>query len=86
MQVGTEANYTVTRYDLYSNLVTAGGAQPTTAKAGLCPQCVEGSTVEPMTTMVAMIAASRAHQMNATLLGLADSTLGRAVNDIARLR
>ena len=68
------------------NMVTAVGAEPTAAKASLCPQSIEGSTVDPTTTMVEMIEASRAYQMNATLIGLADSTLGRAVNDIARIR
>jgi flagellar basal body rod protein FlgG len=68
------------------NLLAATDTEPTPVKATLRPQCVEGSTVDPMTTMVEMIEASRAYQMNATLVGLADSTLGRAVNDIARIR
>jgi flagellar basal body rod protein FlgG len=36
--------------------------------------------------MVAMMEAARAYQLNATLVGLADQTLGRAVNDIARMK
>jgi flagellar basal body rod protein FlgG len=36
--------------------------------------------------MVAMIEVTRAYQLNATLVSLADATLGRAVNDIARIR
>ncbi len=47
---------------------------------------IEGSAVDPTQAMVSMIEVSRAYQMNATLAGLADSTLSRAVNDIARLR
>lgn len=47
---------------------------------------IEGSAVDPTQSMVSMIEVTRAYQMNATLAGLADSTLGRAVNDIARLR
>jgi len=68
------------------NLLVAMNAEPTKAKATLMPQSIEASTVDPTTTMVAMIEASRAYQLNATLIGLADSTLGRAVNDIARIR
>lgn len=47
---------------------------------------VEQSGVDPTQAMVSMIEVSRAYQLNATLAGLADSTLGRAVNDIARLK
>jgi flagellar basal body rod protein FlgG len=35
--------------------------------------------------MVGMIEVNRAYELNATLIGLADGTLARAVNDIARL-
>ena len=47
---------------------------------------VESSTVDPTKAMVAMIEVSRAYEMNANLVGLADNTLGRAVNDIGRVR
>jgi flagellar basal-body rod protein FlgG len=47
---------------------------------------VEASNVDPTRTMVSMIEASRAYQMNATMIGLADQTLGRAVNEVARVK
>lgn len=62
-----------------------GGAVPGQAQATLRPGYVEKSTVDPASAMVSMIQVSRAYEMNATLVGLADTTLGRAVNDIARL-
>ncbi|HQE28249.1 MAG TPA: flagellar basal-body rod protein FlgF [Phycisphaerae bacterium] len=67
------------------NLFDAGQAEPVEAQATLQPGFYEGSTVEPTKAMVSMIEVSRAYELNATLVGLADSTLGRAVNDIARL-
>jgi flagellar basal-body rod protein FlgF len=47
---------------------------------------IEASAVDPTQSMVSMIEVSRAYQLNATMVGLADTTLGRAVNDIARLK
>ena len=35
--------------------------------------------------LVQMIAATRAYQLNATMLTLQDQTLGRAVNDVGRV-
>lgn len=63
----------------------APDAQPVEARANLQPGYLEGSTVEPTRAMVSMIEVSRAYELNATLIGLADGTLGRAVNDIASL-
>ena len=68
------------------NLFKAAGVTPAPHAADLRPGAIEASTVDPTQTMVAMIEVSRAYELNATLIGLADSTLGRAVNDIARLR
>ncbi len=68
------------------NLFEAVGVEPAPRAAQLRTGAVEASTVDPTQTMVAMIEVSRAYELNATLIGLADSTLGRAVNDIARLR
>jgi flagellar basal-body rod protein FlgG len=68
------------------NLLTANSAVARPFAGDLLPGSVEGSNVDPTRTMVAMIEATRAYQLNATLAGLADSTLGRAVNDIARIR
>ncbi len=62
-----------------------GGAAPGQAHASLRPGFIEKSTVDPAAAMVDMIQVSRAYEMNATLVGLADTTLGKAVNDIARL-
>lgn len=70
---------------LGGNLFDAGDAEPVEAHATLQPGFIEGSTVEPTQAMVSMIEVSRAYELNATLVGLADGTLGRAVNDIARL-
>jgi flagellar basal-body rod protein FlgG len=47
---------------------------------------VEKSTVDPTQAMVSMIEVNRAYELNATMVGLADSTLGRAVNDVGRIR
>ncbi|MBI4582357.1 MAG: flagellar basal-body rod protein FlgF [Planctomycetes bacterium] len=62
------------------------GVDPGEAHATLKPGFIEGSTVEPTQAMVSMIEVNRAYELNATLIGLADGTLARAVNDIARLQ
>lgn len=64
----------------------AEGANPKNAAATVEGRSVEASSVDPATTMVSMIEASRAYQLNATMIQMQDSLLGRAVNDIARLR
>ncbi len=70
-----------------SNLIESLGAKKTVVTdAAMQPGAIEQSSVEPTHAMVSMIEVNRAYQMNATLIGLADSTLGRAVNDIARIR
>ncbi len=69
-----------------ANLLAADGATPTGERATLRAGYVEASNVDPIRTMVEMIQVTRGYEMNATLVGLADSTLGRAVNDIARIR
>ena len=58
-------------------------AIPLTARK-LVPRMLEGSTVDPVNGLVDMIEASRAFEMNANLLSLQDSMLGRTVNEIAR--
>jgi len=62
------------------------GAEPRQAPASMQVGFVEGSTVEPTQAMVSMIEVSRAYELNATMIGVADGTLARAVNDIARLQ
>ena len=59
-------------------------ARPSTV-ASVRQGAIEGSAVDPMTTMVDMIAASRAYELNANLISLQDQSLGRAVNDIGRV-
>ncbi|MCG3136642.1 MAG: Flagellar basal-body rod protein FlgG [Phycisphaerae bacterium] len=54
------------------------------ANPTLIPGAVEGSNFEPISGLVGMIEATRAFQMNASLLQLQDQTLGRAISDIAR--
>jgi flagellar basal-body rod protein FlgF len=62
-----------------------GGAVQREPQASLQVGFVESSSIEPTQAMVSMIEVSRAYELNATMLGLADSTLSRAVNDLARL-
>lgn len=68
------------------NLLMAVDARPIVQQPTLQTGAYEGSNVDPTRAMVAMIEVTRAYQMNATMVGLADQTLGRAVNDIARAR
>ena len=67
-------------------LESLGGKPQTMADAALQTGAVEKSTVDPTQAMVSLIEVNRAYEMNATMVGLADSTLGRAVNDIGRIR
>jgi flagellar basal-body rod protein FlgF len=67
------------------NVFQAIDAQPVESNASLRVGMSEKSTVDSMKSMVSMLEVTRAYQMNSTLIGLADSTLGRAVNDIARI-
>jgi flagellar basal-body rod protein FlgF len=69
-----------------SSLFEAGRVQPEAIAAQLRPGAVEASTVDPTKAMVAMVEVSRAYEQNANMVKLADSTLGRAVNDIGRIR
>lgn len=69
-----------------ANMFQDLGAQPRPRETHLEVGALEGSTVDPMQSMVSMMQAARLYEMNATLIGIADTTLNRAVNDIARLR
>jgi flagellar basal-body rod protein FlgG len=70
-----------------SNLLESLGAKATPLNdASIETGAIEKSGVDPTRAMVSLIEVNRSYQMNATLIGLADSTMGRAVNDIARLR
>jgi flagellar basal-body rod protein FlgG len=68
------------------NLLAADGAKAVETDATLKTGAIETSNVDATRTMVSMIEASRAYQMNATMIGLADQTLGRAVNEIAKVK
>lgn len=68
------------------NVFQAIGMTPQNADPQLEIGAVERSTVEPTRAMVAMMQVSRLYEMNAQMIGLADATLGRAVNDVARIR
>ena len=67
-------------------LAASANAVPRAASASkLVPRALEGSTVDPVKGLVDLIEASRAFQLNANMLSLQDTTLGRAVNEIARV-
>ncbi len=68
------------------NVYRAMGATPQRMDVQLEVGSIERSTVDPTREMVAMMQATRLYEMNAQMIGLADATLNRAVNDIARLR
>jgi flagellar basal-body rod protein FlgG len=79
-------------FDEPRNLVKIGGnlfkafdAQPADRRTRVHTRTIENSNVDPTSTMVNLMQVARAYEMNATLVGLADSTLNRAVNDIARI-
>ncbi|HOW72461.1 MAG TPA: flagellar hook-basal body protein [Phycisphaerae bacterium] len=67
------------------NLFESLGEAPRDIMASLMAGTLEKSTVDPIQSMVSMIEVTRAYQLNATMVGLADQTLGRAVNDIGRI-
>lgn len=69
------------------NLFESLGAEPESiADPALKVGAIEKSAVDPVQAMVSMIQVSRAYEFNATMISLADSTLGRAVNDVGRIR
>ncbi|MCH8912606.1 MAG: flagellar basal-body rod protein FlgF, partial [Planctomycetes bacterium] len=68
------------------NLYAAAASATPRAATGskIIPGALEGSTMDPVKGLVDMIEASRAFQMNANMISMQDTTLGRAVNEIAR--
>ena len=68
------------------NLFAADGATPTPADGQIKQNCYESSGVDPVSTLVEMIAAARAYEINARMISMQDETLGWAVNDVGRLR
>ncbi len=67
------------------NLFAANGARPIDSKAEIRQGSGEASAAEATTTLVDMIAATRAYEINASVLSMQDDTLGRLVNEVGRL-
>ena len=67
------------------NLFAAEGMQPVEGSGQIKQYAYEGSGVDPVATLVEMIAATRAYEANAKMLTMQDETLGRVVNDVGRI-
>jgi flagellar basal body rod protein FlgG len=67
------------------NLFSAEGLRSIEGRGQIRQYATEGSGVDPVSTLVEMIAATRAYEANARLLTLQDETLGRVVNDVGRV-
>lgn len=67
------------------NLFAGDRATPIVASVQVKQHAYESSGVEPAKTLVDMIAATRAYQMNATMITMQDQSLGRLVNDVGRI-
>jgi len=67
------------------NLFSAAGARQTVAKGEIRQFLQESSGVEPISAMTDLIAASRAYQLNASMISLQDESLGRTVNELGRI-
>ena len=68
-----------------TNLYEAGAEPIPQADATLQSGSIEGSAVDPVKTLVEMIAASRAYELNANLITMQDQSLGRVINDVGRV-
>jgi len=68
------------------NVYDGGGERPVPARSRMRQFAYEASGADPTATLVQMIEATRAYQLNATMISLQDSTLARAVNDIGAIR
>lgn len=67
------------------NLFSGPAGKAHESKAGVRQGFFEASGVQPVDALVDMIAASRAYQLNATMISLQDQSLSRAVNDVGRI-
>lgn len=67
------------------NLFDPNGAEMSVYEARLAPESREESTYDVMNGLTAMIEASRAYQMNATLLQLQDQMTGTLVTSVGRV-
>lgn len=68
-----------------SNLYETSAEPLPRPDAELRQGAVEQSAVDPVTTLVDMIAGSRAYELNANFITLQDQTLGRVINDVGRV-
>ncbi|MFW5856699.1 MAG: flagellar hook-basal body protein [Planctomycetota bacterium] len=68
------------------NLYALNGANTAAGGVTLEGRAVEGSAVDPVREMAAMIEASRAYQMNMKFVTIQDDTLGRTVNVVGSTR
>jgi len=67
------------------NLFDPHGAEMSSFDARIVPESREGSTYDVMNGLTAMIEASRAYQMNATMLQLQDQITGTLVSSVGRI-
>ncbi len=67
------------------NLFAADRARPINASGTVRQFSTEASGANPVTSLVEMIDATRAYQMNATMLTLQDESLGRVVNEMGKI-
>ncbi|MBI4716761.1 MAG: flagellar hook-basal body protein [Planctomycetes bacterium] len=67
------------------NLFDAGEVEMTPLEARLIPEAREESNYDVMTGLATMIEASRAYQMNATMIQLQDQATGEAVTRVGRV-
>ena len=67
------------------NLLSGAGAREIPAKGEIEQYHVEQSGVEPVAALTDMISASRAYQLNATMISLQDESMGRVVNELGRI-
>lgn len=67
------------------NLYDGAAATTTTNASSMRQRAYEGSSVDPISSMVRMLEATRAYQLNATMISIQDETLSKAVNEVGRL-
>jgi flagellar basal-body rod protein FlgG len=67
------------------NLYDAGGAKPTVATGQIRQHAYEASGIQPVESLVQMIDATRAYEMNARLITMQDDSLGQTVNELGRI-
>ena len=68
------------------NLFDAGDTEMTAIDALLDPGAREGSNFDIMDGLATMIEASRAYELNASLIKLQDQVTGQAINTVGRSR